>query len=129
MICNRIAVGLSDSSLSERLQLKANNTLERAVASAHQRESVKNQQKVVRAGGTLLTADALLLHGMKYKSVVSRPVSKQFHKMNPVTSTDICNRCVKHTCCTAKKHVFACMYFSSTCDVHLLDNIYNICVM
>ena len=49
MIHNRIGVGLCDSSLSEKLQLEANLTLEKAVTSAHQRESVKKQQKVVRA--------------------------------------------------------------------------------
>ena len=82
MICDRIVVGLCDLSISEKLQLEADLTLEKTVTSTHQRESVKNQQKVVKAEDTLSTVDALLLHGKKDKPVVSRPVSKQFHKMN-----------------------------------------------
>ena len=30
---------------------------------------------------------------------------------------------------TAKKHIFACMHFSSTHDAHFLHNVYNICAM
>ena len=47
MIRDRIVVGLRDSSLSEKLQLEADLTLEKALAFARQRESFKNQQKVV----------------------------------------------------------------------------------
>lgn len=83
MICDKIVIALRDSSLSEKLQLEAELTLDKAVTSARQRESVKKQQKVVRAEDTSSTMDALLFCGKKDKPVVSRwPVSKQFHKMN-----------------------------------------------
>ena len=95
MIRDRIVVGLHDSSLSEKLQLKADLTLEKAITSTRQRELVKKQQKVVRAEDTLSTIAVLILCGKKDKPVISRPVSKQYHKMNPVTSRDICNRCGK----------------------------------
>ena len=47
MIHARIVVALHDSSLLKKLQLEADLTLEKAVTSAHQRELVKKQQKVI----------------------------------------------------------------------------------
>ena len=48
MIRDRIVVGLRDAALSEKVQLDPDLTLEKAVASACQRERVKKQQAVVR---------------------------------------------------------------------------------
>ena len=48
MIDDRIVVGLQDAALSEKLQMDKDLTLDKAVASARQREAVKKQQAVVR---------------------------------------------------------------------------------
>ncbi|XP_033730104.1 uncharacterized protein K02A2.6-like [Pecten maximus] len=48
MIRDRIVVGIRDSKLSEKLQLDATLTLEKAVAQVRQSEAVKKQQTVVR---------------------------------------------------------------------------------
>ena len=48
MIRDRIVVGLQDAALSEKLQMDKDLTLDKAVASAQQREAVKKQQAVVR---------------------------------------------------------------------------------
>ena len=48
MIRDRIIVGLHDASLSEKLQLVSDLTLEKAtVTAAQQKESVHKQQRVV----------------------------------------------------------------------------------
>ena len=52
MIQHRIVIGFDDSSLSEKLQLEAELTLEKPLAFAQQCELVKNQEKVVRADST-----------------------------------------------------------------------------
>ena len=48
MIRDRIVVGLRDASLSEKLQLDSELTLEKAVTKAQQAETVRQQQSVVR---------------------------------------------------------------------------------
>ena len=48
MIRDRLVVGLCDASLSERLQMDAVLTLEKAITVARQSEAVKKQQAVVR---------------------------------------------------------------------------------
>lgn len=48
MIHDRIVVGLADQKLSEKLQLDAVLTLEKAINSVRQSESVKSQQSIVR---------------------------------------------------------------------------------
>ena len=53
MIWDRIIVGLLDSTLSEKLQLKPDLMLEMAITSTRQREQVKKQQQVIRADETL----------------------------------------------------------------------------
>ena len=47
MIRDRIVVGLRDRKLSERLQLEADLTLEKAMTMARQSESVRKQQSVI----------------------------------------------------------------------------------
>ena len=49
MIRDRIVVGIQDVSLSEKLQLESNLTLEAAVTAVHQREAVKKQQGTLRS--------------------------------------------------------------------------------
>ena len=48
MMRDRIVVGLADQKLSEKLQLDAELTLEKAIHSVRQSESVKSQQSIVR---------------------------------------------------------------------------------
>ena len=46
MIRDRIVVGLRDAHLSEKLQLEADLTLDKAVTQARQAEAVKQQQSL-----------------------------------------------------------------------------------
>ena len=48
MIRDRIVVGLHDAKLSLRLQMDEALTLEKAISTARQSESIKKQQAVVR---------------------------------------------------------------------------------
>ena len=48
MIRDRLVVGLRDAALSEKLQMDADLSLQTAISTARQRESVRRQQSVVR---------------------------------------------------------------------------------
>ena len=48
MIRDRIMVGIRDSRLSQKMQMEADLTLEKAVSLARQNETVKTQQPTVR---------------------------------------------------------------------------------
>ena len=48
MIHDCIAVGLADQNLSEKLQLDADHSLEKAIHSVQQNKSVRSQQAIVR---------------------------------------------------------------------------------
>ena len=48
MIRDQIVVGIRDAKLSEKMQMDANLTLEKAITMALQSESVKNQPVTVR---------------------------------------------------------------------------------
>ena len=50
MICDRIVVGIRDSTLSERLQMDETLTLDKAKKMVRQREAVKEQQNVLKQG-------------------------------------------------------------------------------
>jgi len=99
MICDRVVVGLCDHNLAEKLQLVSDLTLEKAVKAARQAESVKKQQKVVRAveGSpiTQLKIDAIgtIKHSGKQKSDRTKPFFK--HPVKPVTPTvsEVRSRC------------------------------------
>ena len=61
VIRDRIVVGLRDSTLSEKLQLELNLTLETAITFARQKEQVKKQQQqVIRADETPSNINAIL---------------------------------------------------------------------
>ena len=47
MICNRVVVGIRDTTLSERLQMDADLTLDKAKKSVRQREAVHEQQEIL----------------------------------------------------------------------------------
>ena len=51
MIRDRIVVGLRDAALSEKLQLDAELTLDKAVTRVHHAEEVKKQQSLLRGCG------------------------------------------------------------------------------
>ena len=58
MIRDRLVVGLRDAALSEKLQMDADLSLQTAISTARQRESVRKQQSVVR-GDNQLNVDAV----------------------------------------------------------------------
>ena len=50
MICDMLVFGIRDSKLSENLQLDCKLTLEKAIVQACQKETVKQQQPLLRGG-------------------------------------------------------------------------------
>ena len=50
-----LSVGIRDKALSEKLQLETELTLERAINQVIQKEAVRKQQTVLRAGGDSLS--------------------------------------------------------------------------
>ena len=101
MIRDRIVVGLRDHNLAEKLQLVADLTLEKAVTAARQVESVKKQQKVVRAAEGSPTTQLKIgvigttKHSGKQKSDRTKPVGKQPFKPVTPTVSEVCTRCGK----------------------------------
>ena len=60
MIRDRIVVGIRDSALSERMQIDADLTLEKAKKMVRQREAVHEQQEILKCGqGDMKTVDTL----------------------------------------------------------------------
>lgn len=51
LIRDRIAVGIRDKALFEKLQLEADLTLDKAVNVARQKETVRRQQGILRGDG------------------------------------------------------------------------------
>ena len=51
MVRDRIVVGLKNKTLSEKLQLEADLTLEKAINQARQKELVRQQQGIIRQEG------------------------------------------------------------------------------
>ena len=47
LICDRLVVGIRDDSLSERLQIESNLTLEQAKKFIRQREAIQQQQSIL----------------------------------------------------------------------------------
>ena len=104
MIRDRLVVGIRDSSLSERLQLDAEFTLEKAKKSIHQREAVQQQQQVLKGAGEPSGLEAL--HHDRY---AKRQRGRQQHrgtthsggraKQNSTShsGTKPCTRCGKGT--------------------------------
>ena len=48
MVCDRIIIGISDSPLSQKLQMEAGLTLEKATKMVRESEVIKKQQKSIR---------------------------------------------------------------------------------
>lgn len=93
MIRDRIVVGIRDSSLSEKLQLDADLTLEKVKTLVRQREAVHEQQALLQRG-TLEETSSLDFVGRR--SFQSKPKGpKQGGRGTPRPSTTRCTRCGK----------------------------------
>ncbi|XP_021340612.1 uncharacterized protein K02A2.6-like, partial [Mizuhopecten yessoensis] len=79
MIRDRIVVGIRDSRMSEKLQLDANLTLEKAVTQVRQREAVQKQQSVVRDESGSANGLSVGLDAIK-KGQKNRPGKKHSYK-------------------------------------------------
>ena len=101
MIRDRIVVGLADQKLSEKLQLDADLTLEKAINSVRQSESVKSQQSIVRGqDGASQPVNVDRIHKSK-----PQKSQKNWQNLNgkagkqPVSqgdpANDVCKRCGK----------------------------------
>ena len=113
MIRDRIVVGLADQKLSEKLQLDADLTLEKAINSVRQSESVRSQQSVVRGQeDASQPAKVDRVHKSKPQKSLRTSLNpqlktyKQSVGQNDV-SNDVCKRCGKspahkRTQCPAK---------------------------
>ena len=74
MICDRLVVGMLDASLSKRLQLEPNLTLQDAIKRARNSAAVKQQQATVR-GSASVTQATVAVDAMQTRSC---PRHKQF---------------------------------------------------
>lgn len=72
-IRDQVVVGIKDKALSEKLQLDASLTLDKAVTAARQSEAVKKQQETFRA---VVSADRVV------KFNRTKPGSEQIHKFS-----------------------------------------------
>lgn len=97
LLKDRIVVGLRDTSLSERMQLDADLTLEKAVNMARQSEVIKKQQNDLRGGG-MMDIDAVT-KGRKQKPFTHKTPQHPKHssaKPQPSSSDrQTCYRCGK----------------------------------
>ena len=131
MIRDRLVVGIRDKSLSERLQMDADLTLEKAKKSIRQREAVHEQQEILESG---IKQEPSSLDAMKHKSNFQRrnqPSSRpnanpqtSHHQPIPQKSNRKCFRCGRsshpHAECPASQAVcHKCKkkgHFSSVCQ-------------
>ena len=93
LIRDRIVVGLRDSTLSEKLQLNPNLTLEAAITAARQREQVKKQQRVIRAEETPSNIDAVVTK--KPQTTRTKSTRGSAHKQLQKSNPQVCGRCGK----------------------------------
>ena len=92
MIRDRIVVGLQDVSLSEKLQLGPNLTLEKAVTAAHQKEAVKQQQSTLRSqSGSTLAASVDAMQAEQQK----QPHTKHTTGKTESSKEKVCGGCGK----------------------------------
>ena len=123
MVRDRIVVGLKDKSLSEKLQLEAELTLENAINQARQREPVRQQQGIIRQEGlNASNVDKIKSFQPKLEYKHTKPTQKtnfksqsqncgrcggSLHKRNECPAKQsICNRCKRKghrkKCCKTK---------------------------
>ena len=98
MIRDRLVVGIRDSKLSENLQLDGELTLEKAIAHARQKETVKQQQPLLRGGVTNKANPEAPVGVVNKKPTTTKPVNSQ-KSLTQVrqnsTFKGTCNRCGK----------------------------------
>ena len=93
MIRDQLVVGLCDASLSERLQMDADLTLEKAITAARQSEAVKKQQAVVRGAESQATnVDNIHSHQQQPKH---KGEEAQQQRQKQVSAQKICSWCGK----------------------------------
>ena len=129
MIRDRIVVGVRDSELSEKMQLKTTLTLETAVKMACENESVKRQQQVVRSEQDSKTANLDTLGAKPKTGKIFKKsrnpgyMVKQTTKQNSVPET-FCQRCggpphPKQECRAIQAVCYKCSrrgHFSRVCN-------------
>ena len=96
MVRDRIVVGLLDETLSMKLQLDSELTLEKATAAARQRESVCQQQEVVPSGLAATNVKAAVQSKMPSSKGKASQSQQQFPSVqNPYNQQQqlMCNRC------------------------------------
>ena len=128
MIRDRIVVGIKDSTLSQRLQMDADLTLEKAKTTVRQREAVKEHSSLL--GSTLKIEKSVDYVQRQHKAVGKRPMhptSKPAGKQQPAA----CSRCGRNPhprqqcpareaqCnkCKKKGHFAACCRTKSAAEV------------
>ena len=101
MIRDRLVVGIKDSKLSENLQLDGKLTLEKAIAQARQKETVKQQQPLLRGGPVtnLKATQEAPVGAVTKKPTTTKSTNSQLPqqqvKQKTTTSKRTCNRCGK----------------------------------
>ena len=88
MIRDRLVVGIRDSALSERLQLDADLTLDKAKKQIRQREAVQEQQLVLKGVGKPDTLEVVHFHTEHRNSVVPRTSPDAKEKRTEQAGTD-----------------------------------------
>ena len=94
MIRDRLVVGLRDVKLSERLEMDATLSLEKAVNMARQSENVHKQQKVVRASNSVELKSGIVdaIRVPKFKKQEGKKVSQTSKYLGAARKT-ACPRC------------------------------------
>ena len=101
MLRDRIVVGIRNAALSEKLQLDAELTLEKAVTYVRQSETVKQQQTVLRGGNTVKpdTVIGAVQGTMELGQGSRRQRSSQWTSRGPTQnqcgSSTVCSMCGK----------------------------------
>ena len=101
MVRDRIVVGIRNAALSEKLQLDAELTLEKAVTYVRQSETVKQQQTLLRDGNTMKPDTVIgAVQGTREPGQGSRRQrSSQWASRGPTQnqcgSSTVCSRCWK----------------------------------
>ena len=85
MLRDRLVVGIRDRALSEKLQIDAELTLEKAKTAIRQREAVKEQHQQLQGGATV--ALDLVRQGNKGPSTERKMPNKRKSKAHPSIQT------------------------------------------
>ena len=96
LIRDRIVVGIRDKTLSEKLQLKADLTLDKAVNVACQKETVRKQQSILRGDGKqCVDAVGVGNFAKTRKNQYSKPNLNEHEKCRRDKGKEKCDRCLR----------------------------------